>query len=485
MNKETDIKEKILSRKDVFFIVLAFLILAIFYFIQLPEGLTHLTNSSGEEIILTHNGQVMIGILFMAAILWITEPIPLPVTGLLIMILQPLLGIMQSGAVFASFGNQAVFFLIGAFIIAVSIEKQGLHKRIALKFLSKFDKNPRLFTLGIMLACAFMSFLMPEHGVAALFLPIIASILIAMKIIPKVSNFGKVSMLSVTYGCSIGSLGTLIGGARNPLTVGILLQEGIEVTFIDWMIYAMPVVLISLPIVWLVLQFAFPIEIKDITKAKEEIQHQVTLEGKIKRKEIMVLIILLATILMWIIFSHSVYFGLAVIALFGAFLLFLTGCVSWKDVEKSVPWGIILLYGGAVTLGIGIQNTDAGEWIATQLFQNTGVNVYLVIIVIIIFTVLLTNIMSNIGAVALLLPIGLAISQNVPGISPVLASMTIALSGGLAFMLVIATPGNAITYSSGYFSTKDLFKAGVLANIICITVVFAVAIFYWIGILGL
>jgi sodium-dependent dicarboxylate transporter 2/3/5 len=471
-NKEKKEKIDYSKLKDIISILLAFGILFIFYFLPTPGGLTH-------------SGQMMIGILVMAAILWITEPIPLPVTGLLIMILQPILGVMRPADVFSSFGNQAVFFLIGAFIIAAAIEKHGLHRRIALRFLSKFDKNPRFFSLGIMLSCASLSFVMPEHGVAALFLPIIASILIAMKVIPKQSNFGKISMLSIAYGCSIGSLGTLVGGARNPLTVAILSQEaGIELSFIDWMIYAMPVVIISLPLVWLVLQFTFPIELKEITDAKNEIKKQVKIAGRISNKEILVLSILILTVLMWIFLSHNVYFGLAVIAVFGAFLLFLTGCVKWKDVEKRVPWGIILLYGGAITLGIGIQTTGAGAWIADQVLLTGGQNIFIVIIVMILFTVLLTNIMSNIGAVALLLPIGLAIAPQI-GVSPVFTSMIIALSGGLAFMLVIATPGNAITYSSGYFSTKDLFKAGVLANIICIAVVFIIAVLYWIGILGL
>ncbi len=484
-NKITFSKQKNFSRRDIFFILIAFLILLFFYFVQLPESLTHITNNQGETVILTQNGQVMIGILLMAAILWITEALPLPVTGLLIMILQPILRVAQPDEVFASFGNQAVFFLIGAFIIAAAVEKHGLHKRIALKFLSKFDKNPRLLTLGIMLACATMSFIMPEHGVAALFLPIIVSILIAMKIIPKQSNFGKVSMLSVAYGCSIGSLGTLIGGARNPLTVGFLSENlDIQITFIDWMIYAMPVVIISLPLVWIVLQIAFPIEIKDVTKARLEIKNQVATSGKIKTKEIMVLLILAATVVMWITLSHNIYFGLAVVAILGAFLLFLTGCINWKDVEKRVPWGIVLLYGGAITLGIGIQTTNAGSWIASNLFQNTGGNILFVVLVIILFTVLLTNIMSNIGAVALLLPIGVSIAAGL-GLNPLFTSMLIALSGGLAFMLVIATPGNAITYSSGYFSTKDLFKAGVFANIICIIIIFMVAAIYWIGILKL
>lgn len=529
------IKEKIfpkktpLSNRDFFFIILAFSMLVFFYFIQLPEGLTSITNTNGETITLTHNGQIMIGILFMAAILWITEPIPLPVTALLIIILQPILGIFESKEVFSLFGNQAVFFLIGAFIIAAAVEKQGLHKRFALRFLGFFEKSPRFFTLGIMLSCAMLSFIMPEHGVAALFLPIIASILIAMRIIPKQSNFGKISMLSIAYGCSIGSLGTLIGGARNPYTIGFLssLETPINVTFVDWMIYAMPVVLISLPVVWIILQLAFPVEIKDVSLAKKEINNQVTQMGIInkkdflilfsisilflslitlsnltlmivsgiilalflsyilEKKEFTVLFILIFVIALWIFFSSSIYFGLAVVAILGSILLFVTGSIEWKDVEKRVPWGIILLYGGAITLGIGIQTTGAGSWIATQLFQNTGANIYLVILVMILFTVLLTNIMSNVGAVALLLPIGVSIASNVAGISPLLASMIIALSGGLAFMLVIATPGNAITYSSGYFTTKDLFKAGLFANIICIFIVFTVAIVYWIGILGL
>jgi sodium-dependent dicarboxylate transporter 2/3/5 len=401
--------------------------------------------------------------------------------------MQPLLGIISANDVFSSFGNQAVFFLIGAFILAAAVEKHGLHRRIALRFLRFFEKSPRTFTFGIITSCALLSFVMPEHGVAALFLPIIVSILIAMKIVPRQSNFGKISMLSVAYGCSIGSLGTLIGGARNPLTVEILanLQEPITVTFFDWMIYSIPVVLICLPIIWLVLQFSFPIEIKDISLAKNEIKKQVKTQGKISKKELTVLGILMLTVFLWIVYSSHIYFGLGVIAIIGSILLFVTGSIKWEDIEKRVPWGIILLYGGAITLGAGILSTEAGTWLSNQIFYLVGNNIYLVILGLIVFTILLTNIMSNIGAVAILLPIGFSIATGIDGISPLLASMLIALSGGLAFMLVIATPGNAITYSSGYFSTRDLLKSGIIANIICIAVMFTVAVVYWIGILNL
>lgn len=461
------------KRFNILSLIIAFSILFLFYIIPYtPEGLTV-------------NGKMMIGILITAAILWITEPIPLAATGLLIMILQPLLGIIPSEEIFSSFGNQAVFFLIGSFIIAAAVETHGLHRRIALKFLTHFEQSPRRFTLGIMVSSAMLSLIMPNHGVAALFLPIVTSILLTMKLIPKESNFGKVSILSIAYGCSIGSLGTLIGGARNPLTIGFLSDIGITVTFLDWMIYALPVVIIALPLVWLVLQLVFPIEITQMKKAKNEIEQQVAMQGKINKNQLIVLSILFFTIFLWVFFSHYTYFGLAGIALLGSILLFLTGSITWKDVEKKVPWGIIVLYGGAITLGLGMQQTSAGAWIAHKLFNVMSGNVYLVIFTLIFLTLLLTNIMSNTGAVAVLLPIGFAIANEITGISPLLASMIIALSGGLAFIFIIATPGNAITYSSGYYSTKDLFKAGGIANIICIGILFFISIVYWKGILGL
>ena len=471
MNKINFLSKKI-NLKHFFFIILAFIFLLVFYLIPTPDGLNE-------------SGKIMIGILIMAAILWITEPIPLAVTGLLIMIMQPLLHIRTPTQVFSSFGSNAVFFLIGAFIIAGAIEKHGLHRRIALKFLSFFEKTPRFFTFGIMISCALLTFIMPEHGVAVLFLPIVLSILIAMKIVPKQSNFGKISMLAIAYGCSIGSLGTLIGGARNIFTIDVLSRQiGRNIGFFEWMTYSMPIVLVAIPLVWLVLQFSFPIEIKDITAAKKEINSQVIKTGGISKDELIVLSILILTIILWIVFSSTTYYGLAVISIFGSILLFITKSITWKDVENRVPWGIILLYGGAITLGVGMQETGAGSWIANQIFSTAGINPYAIILILILITLLLTNIMSNIGAVAILIPLGLSIPPAT-GISPLLASLIIALTGGLAFMFVISTPGNAITYSSGYFTTKDLFKAGLLANIICIFVVFIVASVYWIGVLHL
>jgi sodium-dependent dicarboxylate transporter 2/3/5 len=288
-------------------------------------------------------------------------------------------------------------------------------------------------------------------------------------------------MLSVAYGCSIGSLGTLIGGARNPVTLGFLQEtQGINMTFLDWMRYSMPVVFISLPLVWLVLISLFPIEIKNLTKARTLLDKEVLELGKIGSGEAITLTILIGTICGWI-FLSSLYqsnWDLAIIAILGSIALFFSGTIEWKDVEQRVPWGIIFLYGGAITLGVGLINTGAADWLADHLLGFTNTNPVLVIIVLIVITVILTQAMSNTAAVVVLLPIGVGLGAAA-GLSPLATSLIIALSGGLAFVLIIATPGNAITYSAGYYSTRDLFKAGLISAVICMFIIFIVAITYW------
>jgi len=458
------------KNKNNGFLVLAFLILILAIFLPTPQGLTY-------------DGQVMIGIFLMAAILWGTEALPLAVTGLLVMAILSLLHIVKYKEVFSAFGNEAIFFLIGAFMIAAAVEKHGFHRRIAFNFLKIFEVNPKMFTFGLMICCAFLSFIIPEHAVAALFLPIGLMILTGMKLLPGKSNFGKVCMLSIAYGCSIGRQGTLIGGARNPLTVGILANHGISVSFFDWMVYAMPVVFISLPVVWLILQIFFPIEINDLSNAKKEITLQLNEMGKMGLKEITTIIILCFTMFLWIFFSQDI--GVAIIAIAGAILLFVTRTITWKDIEQRLPWGIILLYGGAITLGLGMEQTGAARWIADGALSALGENPYIIILGLIILSKYLTEMMSNTGAVAMLLPIGIGLASEIANVSVLLASMIIALSSGLAFMLVIATPGNAIIYTSGYFSTRDLARAGLMANLACIIIIWMIAIGYWKGILGI
>jgi sodium-dependent dicarboxylate transporter 2/3/5 len=245
------------------------------------------------------------------------------------------------------------------------------------------------------------------------------------------------------------------------------------------MIYSVPIVLIALPFVWLILVTIFPIEVKNLKKVRVKLRKDISDLGPIKSEEKTVTYILIGTVLAWIIVPNFFdYIGLAVIAVAGGIVMFFSGSISWRDIEQRVPWGIVLLYGGAISLGLGMVSTGAAEWLAGNILLFSGDNIIMVILILILLTIIFTNVMSNTAAVAMILPIGAGFALEL-GVDPLLTSMVIGLSGGLAFMLVIATPGNAITYSAGYFNSKDLFKAGFLVNLVCIVVLFLVAISYW------
>jgi len=458
----------VLQRKQIentAILFLALIVVLVSLVIPAPDGLER-------------EGVIMLGVMLMAAVLWIGEPLPMPVTGLIVLIAPPLL-IAKLGApeVFAAFGNEAVFFLIGAFMLAAAVEKHNLHKRIALRFLVRFESSPRTFVLGIMLAGALLSFIMPEHAVVALLLPITLSILMETGAFPGKSNFGKSVMIAVAFGCSIGSLATPIGGARNPYTIGFLSDNDIEVSFLDWMIYSLPVVIIAIPVVWIIIVRLFPPEINDLISTKKMLENEIRSLGSPDEKARLTVYVYALTIVLWI-FLHE-QLNLAVIAVLGALFMFIVGSVNWKDVETRVPWGIILLYGGAITMGKYLYDYGASAWLAGTTLDVVGRNPYVILFMLIVITIMLTNLMSNTAAVAMLLPIGLAFSREVDELSDIVCSMTIALSGGLAFMLVIATPGNLITYSSGHFSSRELLRVGLPATLAAIAVMFTVIVTYW------
>ncbi|OKY78612.1 MAG: Na+/H+ antiporter NhaD [Candidatus Methanohalarchaeum thermophilum] len=428
---------------------------------------------------LSRDGQIMIGVLLLAALFWATEPIPIEVTAILVMVLPPLFGVISSESVFQGFGNKAVFFLLGAFMLAASIEKYGLHKIVALKLMGLFGYKPKRFILGLLFVGGSLSFAMPEHAVATLLYPIVVKVLRTIELTPKESNFGIAAALSLTFGTSVGSWGTLLGGARNPLTIGFLEEQyGHQISFVDWTKITLPVVLVSIPVVWFILTRLFPPEIteKDMKKVKETINKEIEEKSGLNRNEVITLAIFTFTVIMWVLFSTTL--GVAIIALIGAILLFVFGVVDWSDIEERVPWGIILLYGGAITLGVSLNKTGAAKWIAEIITKLGAGNQILVILLLLIAGFALTNSMSNTAAVALLLPIGLQIATNV-GISPIIAGFAIALSGGGALMLVVSTPSAAIAYSTGYFSTKDLFKAGFVTFLALLAIILLFSLTYW------
>jgi sodium-dependent dicarboxylate transporter 2/3/5 len=303
-------------------------------------------------------------------------------------------------------------------------------------------------------------------------------IVVGMGLVPLKSNLAKSIMIGAAFGCTIGSLATPLGGARNPLTIGYLRLEGIHISFLRWMIISMPVVVFSLIAVWLILIFVFPSEIKNLKKGRMIIQSEVDDLPPFQGKNILVVGVLFLIVVGFIVLPTLWDVELSLIALIGAVVIFMVGGMNWKDVENKIPWGIILLYGGAISIGIHLANSGGAGWLADQVLDLTAGNVFLSIVLIILLSKLLTEFMSNTAAVSILLPIGFAVFTSV-GLPPEMGSMLVALSGGLAFMFLISTPGNLISFSSGYFDQKDLIKVGIIANLVTIGIILIVAYTYW------
>lgn len=426
---------------------------------------------------LSLQGQRAIVIFILCLVLWMTNIIPLAITSLLAIALLPLLGVMDTKTAFSLFGNRAVFFILGAFILAAALMKSGLSTRLALIFLTRLKKSPQALLLGVLLASAFLAFWMPEHAVAALMFPIILDIARSLKLSPKKSSYGKALFLSLAWGAVIGGVATFLGGARNPLAIGMLWEEyRLKIGFLEWMIAVVPVVIVMLAFAYAVIRIFFKIDIEDVTLAENTLRKEIEQLGKMAREEKAVGIIMIVTIVCWMTLSNKI--GLANIAILSAVSLFIFNIVHWKEIEEYVNWGVILMYGGAIALGFALDHTQAAAWLANQALSPFKLTPFVFIIIITFVAKFLTEGISNVTTVAILLPLAFALGQSY-NLSPVIIVYAVAVPAGLAFILPMGTPPNAVCYASGYYKISDAVRAGIFLNIISwITFLIMVKI-YW------
>lgn len=411
-------------------------------------------------------------------ILWVTEAIPLPVTSLLACVLFGLFRVVPISSTFVGFGNHTIFFLIGALLLGVAIVKVSLHTRIALLILKTFGTSPKRLVSVVIATGAGMSLLMPEHGVGAMLFPIMVAVMVARNEDSN-SNFSKAVILAVAYGTNVGSMGTLLGGARNPLAISLYQEySGKSVAFLDWMIAALPLVVVMAFFVYLVLKFKYKITEVNLKETRKYMEKEVKKLGKISPQEKQVIVVFALTFLAWATFGTAI--GLAVVAIASAVILLIGKLISWEDVEEKMSWDIIFLYGGAITMGKILSSTGVAEFISKKLLISTGIgsSPYLLIATIAILSTVLTQLMSNAAATGVVLPIALPVMKSA-GIPPIIAMYCVALNSALAFMLPIATPCNAMAYSTKYISVRDLLKTGVWLNIIALIVFMTIEVGYW------
>ncbi len=426
---------------------------------------------------LSAQGQWTIAIFVVAILLWVSHALPLMITSLLVIILFPLSGVLTTRESYALFGNEAIFFILGAFILASGIMRSGLSTRFALLVLRHLGGSPNILILGFLGLSAVLSFFMSEHAVAAMMFPIVLEVVDALKLVPGRSNYGKALFLAMTWGCIIGGVATFLGGARAPLAIGIL-QETTQQTvgFLHWMLAALPTVVIMLVVGYFLLIKLFPAEIEDIEKAKSALIDKQLSLGPMTRREQALGLLMFLTISAWIAYGEEL--GLANIAIASVVVAFLFKLLDWQEVEQDVNWGIFLMYGGAICLGFTMETTGAAEWLATKSIGGLVTSPWGLIMALAFISLFLTEAISNTAVVALMMPLALGLAGEFRLDARVI-TMALTIPSGLAFQLPMGTPATAIAYSSGFVRLKDTIIGGMILKVFAF-VVFVISIWiYW------
>jgi len=417
---------------------------------------------------LSYAGHAALALLVFAIVMWVTEALHLAVTSLLILFIQPLIGVESFTNAVIGFANPIIFLMIGGFIIAEAIRKSGLASRLTYNMLNRFGTTPSRSIFTIVFSTGLLSAFIENVVAYAMLLPIIKEIIPLMGVKnPEKgdSNFSKSMVIGGSFGSLAGGFGTEIGTAPNLMAAAYT-----HLPFVNWMIFGFPLAFILMTIIWKWLGFLYKSEVKGIVGGRDVIKAKKESLGPMSKNEKLTLVILLFTIGLWVTTSITGIDSFSV-ALIGAVLLFAVRVIDWKDAQSGVDWGLIVFFGGALSLGAALLGTGAANWLIGDIVAFLGPNAstLLIMVVLMIIAVTITQVMSNIALSAILIPIAvtLATAQNQPiGIY----AIPVAIACSLSFMLPMADPTVAMAYGTKYINIPGIFKAGLPLVIIGIIV---------------
>jgi solute carrier family 13 (sodium-dependent dicarboxylate transporter), member 2/3/5 len=455
---------------------------------------------------LGETGRITAALGILMAIWWMTEAVPLAATALLPLVVLPLAGVGSIGDVSASYADPIIFLFLGGFLIALGIRRSGLHRRAALTIVDAIGVQPARLVAGFMVATGFLSMWISNTAATVMMLPVGISIIglveqqaerapdaaTGQRLAAQTATFGTGLMLGIAYAASIGSLATPIGTPPNLFMVGFLERNyGIAISFGRWMAFALPISLVLLGLAWLLLtSFLYKPGFDEIPGGREIIDREVGALGPFSPSERLVLVVFSLTALGWLARDPLTSWDPLIerlpfveritdagIAVIGALLLFIIP-YDWKrgstvmnwEAARDVPWNVLLLFGGGLSLASAVGSTGLDRWIGTHLSRLTDLPVVLLVVGITAALILLTELTSNTATAATFLPIlaGLAI---VNAIDPMLLVVPAALAGTCAFMLPVATPPNAIVFGSGHVTIPQMARTGIFLNLVAVAII--------------
>ena len=430
------------------------------------------------------------GIGMLMVVWWATQVLPVPVTSLLPIVLFPLIGISSVREAAAPYANPVIFLLLGGFIIATALQRWQLHRRLALLILRLAGSHPHSIVGGFMSASAFLSMWISNTATTIMMLPIaisLAQVMLGEQSKEIVDKFTICLLLGIAYAASIGGLGTLIGTPPNAMMAAFMTEVyGINIGFAEWMTFGIPIMCLLLPLAWLLLtRLIFTFDLPHNKSIVKTVDSELESMGPISTPEKRTAIVFSLIALAWVIRPALQKLpGLAelsdtTIAIAGAISLFLipsgdklkknTQLLDWAT-AMSIPWGVLLLFGGGLSLAAMISSSGLAIWLGSVLSVLTNFHIFILILSIVTLVVFLTELTSNTATTATLLPVlgGIATAAY---IEPMLLIAPMALAASCAFMLPVATAPNAIVFGSGKVSIPQMAKAGFCLNLLVITLI--------------
>jgi sodium-dependent dicarboxylate transporter 2/3/5 len=442
---------------------------------------------------------LVVGMVLWMIVWWISDVVPIAATSMLPVIVLPVSGLLTIKEVTTNYANPIIYLFMGGFFIAIAMEKSGLHKRIALNILQRTGSSANGIIFGFLLATAFISMWVSNTATTLMMLPIAASVsaivhqqVISAKSVSK-KNFDIALMLGIAYAANIGGAATLIGTPPNVVLAGMvrdILQ--MKLSFGGFMCMGVPLMLLMLLFSYLVLvKWLFPNNIGSVERLPSIIQAQLSELGAWSKKEKSVAIVFGMVSFFWIMgqpfnaLLKQNIFDDTVVAVLGAILLFtfpiqlkeLTFVLEWKD-ARQLPWNILLLFGGGLSIAEGMNKVGLMKILGDAILGFTDFSPFFMLLLLTFLMLMMTELMSNVALASIFIPVVMGIAQSIHA-NAVGFAVSVAVASSHAFMLPVGTPPNAIVYGTGKVTIYEMFRAGLMLNIIAVLVIcFMVYLFY-------
>ncbi|MGV0326537.1 SLC13 family permease [Corynebacterium confusum] len=440
---------------------------------------------------------------------WMTEALPLAATALIPLAIFPLAGVGEISDVSSPYASSTIFLFLGGFLVALSLQRWNIHRRMALMVVKLVGTSPKRLILGFMISTGFLSMWVSNTATAVVMLPIGMSVLqLTADTVGGMKNqkrFATALMLAIAYSASIGSLGTLIGTPPNLLLAGYMKEtHGIEIGFAQWMLVGMPMAIIFTFLAWAVLITVFPPEMKQIPGGKELIDQEIKDMGPWTAPQIRVAIIFALAAISWVFVpllidwqGWEVGYDDAIVGIIAGLLLFLLPADSkngvrlldWKTANE-LPWDVLLLFGGGLSLSAMFTQSGLSLWVGEMAKGLQVLPLFFLVAAVAALVLVLTEFTSNTATAATFLPImgGVAVGiglTDAAAINVMILTVPVALVATCAFMMPVATPPNAIAYGSGYVTIGEMIKGGLWLNVIALVLVTLATYFIAVPVFGM